>query len=117
MSEASHCPVKPTTSADHAVTVENLRPNLIDNVLVTSRSTHGHFAFGTANNWSHSFGLIPSKSGLINRNHKRTKTTSITATGPEGNDDSIGTDVEFTYSTQTTKENINGVTYLLQIRK
>ncbi len=115
--EASQCPIRPTASADHTVKVKNGRPNPIDNVVVTSRSTHGLFAFSGANNWSHDFGLIPDQRGFFNRNHERTKASPIKAIGPEGNDDLIETGITFTYANQTTTESIQGVTYLIQIRK
>jgi hypothetical protein len=115
--ETSQCPVRPAGSATHTVTIKNGRPNLIDNVVVTSRSTHGLFAFSGANNWSHNFGLIPDQQGLFNRNHVRKSTTNITAIGPEGNDDVIETDAVFIYQAQTTQETIPGLSYLIQIRK
>jgi len=115
---ASACPVKPVANVDHTVGVRNLRPGLIDNVTVTSRSTKSLFDFGGANNnWSHNFGLIPNQTGFWNRNHERTKTVQMTATGPEGNDDVIDSSLAFTYKSQTNIENITGVDYLLQIRK
>src|SRR5271156_1835177 len=113
---AQHGTLKPASMTDHTVQVKNDSPNQIDKVVVTSRSTQNLFAFGSANNWSHHFGLIPDKKGFFNRSHQRTKSIRITATGPEGNDDLIETEATFESPTQAGLS-IKDVTYLIEIRK